>query len=300
MRTAPSLRARALIASLRVLRRKQVFADPEKLRESVDSGRRHDREEPPPPAHRGTAVVRTDVEGTPCYTIRPTAPTSAKHVLYLHGGAYVHQIQSDHWKFARRLALRTGGSVTVPVYPLAPGSTAAETVPLIGRIYDRLLGDAEPHSRVLMGDSAGGALSLVLAERLRDANEPQPKEIVLLSPWLDATLTHPSLPALDRLDPYLSVPGLAEAARLYAGGLPLDDPWLSPVNGKLTGLGRLSLFAGTRDVLLADARRFRTVTAERGIDLEYWEYEGMIHAWMLTTLREARDATRRIAHLVLR
>ncbi|WP_236808886.1 alpha/beta hydrolase fold domain-containing protein [Amycolatopsis albispora] len=285
---------------MRLMRRKQVFADPEKLRESVDSGRRHDREEPPSLVYRGTSVERTEVDGTLCYTIRPKAPTSTKHVLYFHGGAYVHEIQRDHWEFTRRLALLTGGTVTVPVYPLAPRSTAAETVPLVERVHDRILGDTDPRSQILMGDSAGGALSLVLAERLRDRGRPQPKEIVMLSPWLDATMTHPSLPALDRIDPYLSVPGLAEAAHLYAGELPLADPWLSPVNGKLADLGRLSLFVGTRDVLLADARRFRTVTAERGIDLEYWEYEGMFHAWMLTTLPEARDATRRLAHVVRR
>ncbi|UJW30614.1 alpha/beta hydrolase [Saccharothrix sp. AJ9571] len=300
MRSAPSIRARALITAMWLMRRKQVYADPEKLRESVDSGRRHDHEEPPSLIYRGTRVTRTDVDGTACYTIRPQALTSAKHVLYCHGGAYVHEIQRDHWEFTRRLALETGGAVTVPVYPLAPGSTCAETVPLVRRIHDRVLGDTEPHSRILMGDSAGGALSLVLAEQLREHGADQPKEIVLLSPWLDATMTDPAEPALDRVDPYLSVPGLLEAAHLYAGGLPLDDPWLSPVNGKLTGLGRLSLFIGTRDVLLADARRFRDVTAGRGIDLEYWEYEGMFHAWMLTTLAEARDATRRIVHIVRR
>src|SRR3712207_8545479 len=45
------------------------------------------------------------------------------------------------------------------------------------------------------------------------------RRLVLLSPWLDLTLSHPDLDTVP--DPWLSAVGLHEAARVWAGG---DDP----------------------------------------------------------------------------
>ena len=63
----------------------------------------------------------------------------------------------------------------------------------------------------IAGDSAGGGLALGLAETLADAGLPQPERIVLLSPWLDLTLSHPDLPAVEAHDPWLSSVGLRVA-----------------------------------------------------------------------------------------
>jgi monoterpene epsilon-lactone hydrolase len=103
---------------------------------------------------------------------------------------------------------------------------------------------------------------------------------------------------LDRRDSYLALAGLDEAARLYAGSLPRTDPHLSPIVGDLSGLGRLTVYIGTRDVLLADARRLRTLCTEHGVPLGYHEYEDMIHAWVLASLPEADQAIEEIAHLL--
>lgn len=43
---------------------------------------------------------------------------------------------------------------------------------------------------------------------------------------------------------------------------------LSPINGRLPVLERVSVFIGTRDVLLADSRRSHAKAAEREIDLD--------------------------------
>ena len=45
----------------------------------------------------------------------------------------------------------------------------------------------------IMGDSAGGGMSLALAQKFREECLPQPSNIVLLSPWLDITMTNPDI-----------------------------------------------------------------------------------------------------------
>jgi acetyl esterase/lipase len=46
-----------------------------------------------------------------------------------------------------------------------------------------------PQRIVLAGDSAGGGLAVATALALRDAGEPLPVALALLSPWLDLTLS---------------------------------------------------------------------------------------------------------------
>ncbi|PXY31337.1 alpha/beta hydrolase fold domain-containing protein [Prauserella muralis] len=301
MTKGPSLRARLFKAQLRLTRAKGTYADLDALHESIEQRTPAEEIQPPAALWRRLDVTRTVVRDRPCFTLAPKAPTSSKHVLYFHGGAYVHEIQRDHWRFFSRLIDRTGCTVTVPVYPLAPQYQAAETVAMIKDAYDHFLAGRDSGDQIIMGDSAGGALALVLSEALEEAGRPQPDELVLICPWLDITVSDPTQPDIDRRDPYLAIAGLREAGRLYRNDdLDPKDPLVSPLYGPLSNLGRVSVFVGTDDVLLADARRLRQRARDEGVELEYYEYPGMFHAWLLADLPEGRDAAERIAHIVSR
>ncbi|WP_235998657.1 alpha/beta hydrolase fold domain-containing protein [Qaidamihabitans albus] len=295
-----SMQALAFIVKLRLSRAKRTYADLDELYASIERSRRTDPARPPARVRREVSVSCTEVLGRPCYTFAPFARSSGRHVLYFHGGAYVHQIQNDHWWFLVRLVQRTGCTVTAPIYPLAPAHTCEQTVAMVKEAYDVFLGDRDPDQQVVMGDSAGAALTLALAESLEEAGRPQPKELVLISPWLDVTMTDPVLPELDRRDPHLAVAGLREAGWLYAGDRDRRDPVVSPLFGPLSALGRVSVFIGTRDVLLADARRLRELAEGRGVPIEYHEYQHMFHVWPIADIPEGRRAAERIAHLVTR
>ncbi|RKT87185.1 Acetyl esterase/lipase [Saccharopolyspora antimicrobica] len=292
-----SLMSKAVIAKYRMTRRKRVFADARALRRSAESNQT-ETSQLPGWVRAKFDVTGRDVHGHRCYTLRPRTSLGPVHIFYLHGGAYVHQIESAHWKFLDRLIDLTGASVTVPLYPLAPAHSYRETIPMVWESYEATVGAEAPENQVVMGDSAGGALSLFIAQRLKARGRPQPQRVVLISPWLDITVTDPSMPELDRHDPYLGIEGLREAGRLYARDLDPHDARLSPIYGDLDGLAPLSVYAATRDVLLADARRLRELTAQRGVGIDYEEYPGMFHGWILQSLPEARDATTRITKLL--
>ena len=49
------------------------------------------------------------------------------------------------------------------------------------------------------------------------------------------------------------IPGILEAARLYAGDLDVAHPYVSPSNGDLRGLAPMIVFSGTRDLLYPDS-----------------------------------------------
>ncbi|GAB2678816.1 alpha/beta hydrolase [Saccharopolyspora gloriosae] len=282
------------IGKYRLTRRKRTFADPVLLRRSAES---HESEHAQlPPSFRDRfEVTEHDVRGHCCYTLRPPRTRNPQHVLYLHGGAYVHQIEAAHWDFLDRLIARTGAAVSVPLYPLAPTYDHTATLPMVWSSFQRTAARAAPADQVVMGDSAGGALSLFLAQRQAAFGRPQPGRLVLISPWLDIAVSHPDVPALDRQDPYLGIAGLREAGRLYAGDLDPHDPRVSPLYGQLGGLGPMRVLSGTRDVLLSDARRLNALARARGAAVDYEEYEGMFHGWILQRLPEARTALDRTA-----
>lgn len=294
-----SVRSRLLIGWFRLSGSKQVFLDTSQFDESIVDSQRSRTSKPPAPLYRRHRVQRTDIRGFPCVTVAPRTAPPARHVLYLHGGAYVHSIERAHWHFISTLVDMFAATVTVPVYPLAPDYHYDETQAMITEAYERHVSGTDPSRQIIMGDSAGGALALVLARKLREQGRPQPAHLVLLSPWLDATMQDPAVPALDRRDPYLSIPGLLEAGRMYAGDLDVADPLISPLNGTFDGLGRISVFTGTRDVLLSDSRRLRQIASREGIDIDYVEYQNMFHGWILMQrLPEARQATDTLRELL--
>lgn len=229
------------------------------------------------------------------YEMAPWGRSLPEHrVVYLHGGGYVAEIDPGHWAVCRRVSRLVPARVSVPIYPLAPGTTAARTVPTAVDIVADIMGDAGDDTLVtLMGDSAGGGLALAVAQGLRDKGIGRPR-LVLIAPWVDLTMTDELIDVTGTRDPMLSMPRLRRAGELYAGDLPVTDPKVSPIYGSLSGLGPMTIFVGTRDLLLRDSQRLRDLAVAEGVSVDYHEGEGLIHVWPILPLPEARQARRAI------
>ena len=70
---------------------------------------------------------------------------------------------------------------------------------------------------------------------------------------------------------------------------------VSPINGRFDGLGPMTIFVGTRDLLLHDSRRLRDLASGAGVPVDYHEADGLIHVWPILPLPEARKARQIIA-----
>jgi len=96
----------------------------------------------------------------------------------------------------------------------------------------------------------------------------------------------------------LGISGLQRAGKAYAGDTDPNNYLLSPINGEIDGLGEISIFIGKRDILEADTSKFKTITKDKGININYYEYKDMIHVWPLFNLPESKDAIEQIIVLV--
>ena len=101
-------------------------------------------------------------------------------------------------------------------------------------------------------------------------------------------------------DPWLGREGTRVHIDLWRDGLPLDDPLVSPIAADLAGLGPISLYVGTRDILWPDARVLAARAREAGVELDLHEQEGLVHVYPLTPSPEGRAARTSIVSTLAR
>ena len=247
---------------------------------------------PPPRLRSDVALAVARRSGWPIYTITPKTDAPKRTVVYLHGGAWVNEIVAQHWQLAAQVAAEARVRVIVPIYPLVPFATAAEVVPVIIEMVTDMVAEnlAVGHSVCLAGDSAGGQLALSAAVMLRDEQGVVLPRTVLISPVVDVSLNNPQIHAVEPTDPWLSREGLLVFAQRWRGELAPTDPRVSPLAADLTGLGALTVFSGTRDILNPDARLLAEKAAVASVDVDYHERRGLLHVYPLTPTPEGRAA----------
>ena len=232
------------------------------------------------------------------WSIKPLQSATEKVVVYLHGGAYVYNLTKYHWDLIDELIIKTNASFIVPDYPLAPEYTYKDVYEFFSNLYLELLSGTLPQNIIFMGDSAGGGLALGFSMFLRNESISLPAGVILLSPWLDISMSNPDILVKDKKDKILGVKGLELAAGYYAGETDLKQYKLSPIYGDLSGLPEISVFTATHDLCYPDILKFKQQMDKHNIPINYFEYPQMFHAWMIIiNLRESRHAIEQISKI---
>jgi acetyl esterase/lipase len=226
------------------------------------------------------------------YTLTQRRHVPTRTVVYLHGGGFVGPIDPFQVRYAARLATGLGARVVVPDYPLTPEHTWRDAHGPVVDLVERLLDSPEPVA--IAGDSAGGGLALAVAETVRDHGGPQPDRLLLISPWVDLTLSTPETHEVTVGDPWLFVGKMRAYAEWWAGSPDdLGRPEVSPALGELAGLPPSLMFFGTRDSLWPGGKLLVRRAEEAGWPLTYVEEPGLIHVFpILPFLPEASRAWR--------
>jgi acetyl esterase/lipase len=251
------------------------------------------------PAPRRVAFAHLAGEWVPPAGATPGG-TYDRCVYYLHGGGYVSGSCATHRAVVGRIARAAGVPAFSLDYRLAPEHPFPAAVVDAWLGYWWLVGQGiAPQNIVVAGDSAGGGLALALLIALRDARLPAPAGAALLSPWVDLTLTAPSL-AMNEPTDFLNPAVLAASATMYLAGRAADEPLASPLYADLRGMPPLLVQVGTAEMLLDDGVRLAQRGRAAGVDVTLERWEDMVHVWHFMFLIEprARQAIRSIAQFV--
>ncbi|MEV6065351.1 alpha/beta hydrolase fold domain-containing protein [Nocardia sp. NPDC052001] len=284
---ASFLSRRVVPAYLRVIRANRPFLTVEPARKHLRERSLRPKTYGPPRRLRSDVVVSVDhSRGWPIYTIIPRTGRPRGNVVYMHGGAWVNEIAPQHWQLAADIAAEAGTTVTVPIYPLVPFGTAGQVIEAVAKL---VLDNRSRYGEVcLAGDSAGGQIALSAAQVLRDEHQVVLPRTVLISPALELSLSNPDIDVVLPDDPWLGKEGTRVFIDLWRGELPLTDPRVSPLLGEMRGLGPLTVFSGTRDIVLPDTRLLVDKARLAGVEVEYHEGAGLVHVYPLTPTREGR------------
>ncbi len=294
----PSLRAELIRLGARYFLKSRRYGPAEQSRRQL---RKMERLTPRPPVGtRTTSLNAGNVRAE-----RITVPTSHpdRHVLFLHGGAYRAGAPANYRHFTWRIAAAARASVLAIDYRLAPEHPFPAALDDAVSAYRWLLAETpEPGKTLIMGDSAGGGLTLATLLKLRDDGLPLPAAAVALSPWTDLALTGASLNLHARSDPMLDVKLMPAIAAEYLGGADPRLPYVSPLYGDPAGLPPILIQVGGDEVLLDDAVRMHERLRGAGCNAELEIWPRMPHVWhaFAPVLPEARRAIDRIGHFARR
>ncbi len=228
-----------------------------------------------PPALAGVRELHYRPGGVDAVTFLPAAPRAT--ILYFHGGSYRLGSPERSAAFAAELARQSRCAVVTPRYRLAPEHPFPAGLNDALAVYRTLLAAEGPV--IVAGDSAGGGLASALGILALRSSAPAMRGLVLMSPWLDLTLSAESYASRAERDQLFSRESAAEAVDLYLQGHDPRDPLASPLLGDLAGLPPVLLFAGSEEVLLDDSLDFAARLARADVPVELHVVAGMQHVW---------------------
>jgi acetyl esterase/lipase len=213
--------------------------------------------------------------------------TTPPVLLYFHGGGFVVGDLDTHDGTAREHAVGAGAVVVSVDYRLAPEHPypaaiddawaatqwVAENAAELGADGTRL---------AVAGDSAGGTIAAVIAQRARDNSGP-PIAFQLL--WYPSTMWDPALPSFAENASALVLDRQAIAAfsRWYAGEIDLSDPpaGMAPGRAKnLSGLPPAYIAVAGHDPLRDDGVRYGELLAAAGVPVEVHNAETLVHGYV--------------------
>lgn len=164
-------------------------------------------------------------------------------------------------------------------------------------VYEWMLEQGyEAKNIVILGDSAGGNLTLATAMYLRDHVMPLPKGLVLFSPWTCLDTTFPSRVTNDDKDLLLGK-GSPLMNRLcknppYVGDTDKKTPYLSPVYGDYSRFPAMLVQCGEYEIFLDEIKEMVRKAREAGAEVTFTIYPEMSHDFqlMMPALEESKQA----------
>jgi len=228
------------------------------------------------------SVTEAELGGRPVRVYRPRGDGPTATVLFIHGGGFVIGDLDTHDQCCRRLCRDTGAVVVSVDYRLAPEhpfpAAVDDSLAVARALADRLADFGGTDRYGVAGDSAGGNLSAVVAQELRDVVTAQ----LLVYPATHVLGDYAS--RTDNAEGYfLTGPMMEWFMTHYAlgvEGIDLEDVRLSPLHGDLAGLPPAVVVTAQLDPLRDEGEAYAAALASAGVPVDQVRYDGMIHGFL--------------------
>jgi acetyl esterase/lipase len=245
-------------------------------------------------------VEPLDLQGVTVYSITPANISEGddRVLLELHPGGFVEGGGPRCRAAGVIAASRIGMRLWAVDYRMPPAHPYPAALDDTLTAYRGLLNQVDADRIVLHGPQAGGNLAAALVLRARDEGLPLPGAVVLLSPQVDLTESGDSFQANLGIDTVLTT-SLMPANRLYANGVELAHPYVSPLFGDFTrGFPPAFLASGTRDLLLSGAVRMHQRLRAADIPADLYVLEAAPHGGFFGSAPEDHELNRQVCRFI--
>lgn len=219
-------------------------------------------------------------------------------ILHFHGGGYTFHGEISK-RYAAMLAHHCGASVFAPDYRLTPEHPHPAQFEDALDAWRYVLQRTPAERVVVMGDSAGGHMALMLLQSLKTAGLAQPALCVGLCPWTDIGPRGASLAINDRYD-------LVQGWMAVRFGEWLDPDLrfgretLSPIYQDFSNVAPIYIQVGGRDVLRDMVLEFADVQKANSVDICVDLWPDMPHNFQAydSLTQSSTEALRKLANIV--
>lgn len=242
-------------------------------------------------------IKAVQVAGHDLLKLVPAQKRSQGELVYVHGGGFVVGSPRDSLVISTAIADSCGMVTWVPAYPLAPEAKwPAQSKTVADCVVALCARKGAPDNYGLVGESAGGAITIDCLHRLHGRPVNGPSAVCLLSPWLDCHLTGESYQILKDHDPLLSPDLLAESARAVEGVIPLPNTDFRDLKASGCSVPPLSLHVGSREVVLSDSLIAERTLSDLSSFIDLNVEDGLWHVWLSSpSLEESQRTLKKIS-----
>ena len=231
----------------------------------------------------GVKVEETTIAGVHCFIVTPNKmpPENRRRLLvHVHGGGYVFGPGEAALPEAIMMAGFGGFKVISVDYRMPPDFPYPAAMDDAMAVWKEIANTHDPRRLAIFGTSTGGAMTLAMVLRAKDEKLPRPAAIAPGTPWSDIDKIGDSYGSNEWVDNVLVTwdGWLGRAAKLYANGESLKNPYISPIYGDFKGFPPTILTTGTRDLFLSNTVRTHRKLRRAGVIADLNVYEGQSHA----------------------
>ncbi len=248
----------------------------------------------------GIRVQEEIIEDLNAEWLIPENADPEKLIFYIHGGGYVSGSCNDHRNVVSNLAKNSNTTCLQYEYRLAPEYPFPYALNDSIEVYKAvLLKDYKPQNIIIVGESAGGGLTLALLLALKQNQIPLPKAAVAISPWTDLSCKSNSYQTKNKVS-VAPKDSWTIFSHHYVGDNNVKNPLISPLYGNLEGLPPIYINSAVDDELFEDGEKFYIKAKKAGIDITFKAGKGMIHCYPLLSpmFKEAKEAMQEILNFI--
>jgi len=219
-------------------------------------------------------------------------------VLCFHGGGFISGSIYTHRKLFGHLAKAIGARALITDYRRTPVHSHPAPLEDTTAAYRWLLDQGIDAELVAVsGDSSGGGLAISTMLRARELGLPTAAALLLMSPWVDMTVSADTYQSNRDTDAFFYQEVVAGLAAMFLAGGDPKDPLASPVYADLSGMPPMYIQVGGDETLLGESRLLDENARGAGVEVRLDVFPEQQHTFQMAAGRapEADDAIRRLA-----